>query len=157
MESPHFNAKADRLTEFLVLANRYPGARLYHSGRGRGLDSLGETQSSSAAAFLLNSGIAPERITFENKSLNTYESAVELAELIEQRESETWLLVTTAMHMPRSIACFEAQGLVFVPYPVDFTAKRHWLAMSWAALGNLQRLDLGSPRMGGSSLLPPEG
>src|SRR3546814_4717611 len=37
--------------------------------------------------------------------------------------SETWLLVTSALHMPRAMGVFRAQGWDPVPLPVDFRGE----------------------------------
>ena len=33
---------------------------------------------------------------------------------------ETWLLVTSGWHMPRSVGIFRRQGWNVIPYPVDY-------------------------------------
>ena len=34
-----------------------------------------------------------------------------------------WLLVTTAMHMPRAVGCFRAAGFQVEAYPIEFTTR----------------------------------
>ena len=36
------------------------------------------------------------------------------------KPGETWLLVTSAFHMPRSMALFRKAGFPVVPWPVDY-------------------------------------
>ena len=66
---PLLNTAADRLTTFLMLARRFPEARLVHSG-----DTVPDSQSAVARKLLLGAGIDPERIVFETKSRITCES-----------------------------------------------------------------------------------
>jgi len=47
--------------------------------------------------------------------------------MLEERGIEKIILVTSALHMPRSLALFEKQGLQVIPAPVDFTiTERNW-------------------------------
>jgi uncharacterized SAM-binding protein YcdF (DUF218 family) len=41
---------------------------------------------------------------------------------LEENEVETALLVTSALHMPRSLAIFEKQGFEVIPAPTDYEA-----------------------------------
>ncbi len=60
---PLLNTAADRLTTFLMLARRFPDARLVHSG-----DTAPESESAVARQLLIGAGIDPQRIVFESKS-----------------------------------------------------------------------------------------
>jgi len=61
-----------------------------------------------------------KRVTFESKARNTRENARQVAALLGERCKQPWLLVTSAWHMPRSMAEFEAVGCNVTAYPVDF-------------------------------------
>ncbi len=65
-------------------------------------------------------GLPPERIIFESQSVNTHENATLSKALAQPRPGETWLLVTSAWHMPRSVGIFRAAGWPVTGYPVDF-------------------------------------
>jgi uncharacterized SAM-binding protein YcdF (DUF218 family) len=112
---PQLNRNADRLTTFLLLARRFPDARLVHSG-----DTVPASQSAVARELLLGAGLAPERIVFERRSRNTCESPRATRDLMKPEPTERWLLVTSGYHMPRSVACFRAAGWDVTPYPTDF-------------------------------------
>jgi len=112
---PLLNSSGDRLTTFLMLARRFPGARLVHSG-----DTEPASQSAAARALLLGVGIDPARIVFETKSRDTCGSPPATRELVKPDPAERWLLVTSAHHMPRSVACYRAAGWDVTPYPTDF-------------------------------------
>ena len=45
------------------------------------------------------------------------------AALLKPKPSERWLLVTSAMHMPRAVGCFRAAGFQVEPYPVEFMTR----------------------------------
>lgn len=116
---PQFENFTDRLTTFLILANRYPEARLVHAG---GSAMPEKNQSAPARDLILGSGIDPRRVTFEAESGNTCESARAVDELVRPRPDEVWVLVTTAGHVPRSVACFRAVRWDVTAFPTDFKA-----------------------------------
>jgi uncharacterized SAM-binding protein YcdF (DUF218 family) len=74
----------------------------------------------SAREIWLSLGVPAERMMFEAKSRNTWENAVFTRELVKPKPGETWLLVTSAWHMPRSIGIFLRVGFPVVPYPVAY-------------------------------------
>ena len=116
---PELNAAADRLLALAWLAGRHPEARLvFTGGSGRLLDQH-LPEAPVAAEALRRMGLDPDRLTLEGESRNTWENAVLAHRLAAPREGEVWLLVTSAMHMPRSVGCFRKAGWTVVPWPVD--------------------------------------
>ncbi len=69
-------------------------------------------------------GIARDRVTLESRSRNTAENAAFTRVLVEPKPGERWLLVTSALHMPRAIGCFRRAGFPVEAYPVDWTTPR---------------------------------
>lgn len=65
-------------------------------------------------------GVPPEALWLESRSRNTYENALFSREMLAEAGMTDILLVTSAMHMPRSVPLFEAQGLNVTPAPTDF-------------------------------------
>lgn len=114
------NRGGDRIVETAVLARRYPDAKIVISGGAEGLLLTGEADTYAASRLLAGLGIAPERLVLEGKSRNTYENAVFTREMVAPKPGETWLLVTSAFHMPRSKALFDKVGFPTVPWPVDY-------------------------------------
>lgn len=127
---PVLNEAAERLVVGLELARRFPDARVLISG-GSGALTGAQTSEARAGAIMLESlGLDPARILIEERSRNTHENAVYSLAVAEPSEGETsegetlegetWLLVTSAFHMPRSVGVFRQAGFDVVPYPVDF-------------------------------------
>jgi uncharacterized SAM-binding protein YcdF (DUF218 family) len=131
---PLLNSAADRLTTFLMLARRFPEARLVHSG-----DTVPASESAVARELLLGAGVDPQRIVFENKSRVTCESPRATLDVVAVDASQRWLLVTSAMHMPRAVACFRAAGWDVTPYPTNFRRGPELLS---ALPDNLEDVDL---------------
>lgn len=71
--------------------------------------------------ILLDIGIPQEALILESESRNTHENAVFSAKILEEMGIQRILLVTSALHMPRAVAVFEAQGLEVLPLPVDYS------------------------------------
>ena len=133
---------AERLTEGLRLARLHPGAQLVFTGGSGALrDALGGGQSGAdvVETFWTQQGIADA--TFERASRNTAENARATAALIGQRPGETWVLVTSAFHMPRALQSFRAAGWPDItPWPVDYRSRPLGRGISWDLDGNLGRM-----------------
>jgi uncharacterized SAM-binding protein YcdF (DUF218 family) len=124
------NEAGERIVEARILAARYPEAEIFLSGGGGHLlDDGSLTESELARRALVDAGIAAERLAIEELSRNTCENARETAAALAERESGTWILVTSASHMPRAVACFRTTDLAVLPYPVDYrtgSAGSYW-------------------------------
>jgi uncharacterized SAM-binding protein YcdF (DUF218 family) len=70
--------------------------------------------------FLVEQGIPAGRIVTDDESRNTAENAAFALAAARPKPGETWLLVTSAYHMPRAVGAFRAVGWETVPYPVGF-------------------------------------
>lgn len=117
---PALKAEAERLTAFVALARRYPDAKLVYSG-GSGRLTRQEVKETVAARQLFEElGLDPRRVLFEDQSRNTFENALYSRRLAQPAPGEAWLLVTSALHMPRAVGCFRRLGWRVTPYPVDF-------------------------------------
>ncbi|KFB10209.1 YdcF family protein [Nitratireductor basaltis] len=114
------NASADRFVEAAVLAHRYPNLPIIVSGGSGSVFLQGEGDADTAPRLLTGLGIARERILLEGRSRDTFENARYTRELLQPQQNQKWLLVTSAFHMPRSVALFRAQGFHVVPWPADY-------------------------------------
>jgi uncharacterized SAM-binding protein YcdF (DUF218 family) len=116
------NHAAERMTEAVSLARLYPTARLAFSG-GSSLVNQGTLnlkEADVARQLFDNMGIYRLRLVLESESRNTWENAVNTKALVQPQEGETWLLVTSAQHMPRSVGIFRKVGWTIIPYPTDY-------------------------------------
>lgn len=136
---------AERVTATAELARRFPQARILLSGGASHLIAHENiTESSVARDLLVSMGVPAGRIELQERSRNTCEDATESKPVAQPKPGDAWLLVTSASHMPRAVACFRAAGFPAIPYPVDYRTRG--LAdlrrpVSSIALG-LQDLDL---------------
>jgi uncharacterized SAM-binding protein YcdF (DUF218 family) len=72
-----------------------------------------ESEAMRAAVIAL--GVPASRVVVEAESKNTREEAVVIKRMLGERGIDRFVLVTSAVHMPRSLAAFAAQGLRPVP------------------------------------------
>lgn len=114
------NSSGDRMVEAVVLARRFPTAKVVISGGSIETFRGGEGDADTAPRLFAAFGVAADRLILENKSRSTYENAVFTRELVTPKPGETWLLVTSAFHMPRAKALFDKAGFSTVPWPVDY-------------------------------------
>lgn len=81
----------------------------------------GESSEAESMANILElMGVPREAILLESRALNTYENAVYTKEILARNKIKKILLVTSAAHMPRSLAIFKKQGIDAIPAPTDF-------------------------------------
>lgn len=79
------------------------------------------TPADDMAEILTAMGVPADALIIEDRSRNTYENALNAKEMLDELGINRILLVTSAMHMPRSVALFKAQGFEVTPLPVDYS------------------------------------
>jgi uncharacterized SAM-binding protein YcdF (DUF218 family) len=141
---PAFNEAAERMTEAVLLANRYPQAKLIFTGGQTEILYSGVTEASAALKFFTSFGVDPARMIFEDKSRTTYENAMYTRALTTPQPRQRWMLVTSAFHMSRAMGCFRAQGFDVMPWPVDYRTRgpKDWLRFFPRPSEGLRRVDL---------------
>ena len=117
---PSLNEAAERMTEFVAMARRHPEARLVYTGGSGSLYHRDIKETEVARLFFAQMGLDVSRIAFEDQSRNTWENAVFTYRLMKPKKGETWVLITSAQHMPRSVGAFRQAGWNPLPYPVDY-------------------------------------
>ena len=105
------------------------GAQLYLAGKAPLLilsggritwNEGGPSESADMAELAMAMGVPQSAILEDPTSLNTYENAVNTRAILEAQGINRVLLVTSAMHMPRSLKIFQKQGIEAIPAPTDF-------------------------------------
>ncbi|MGO9674617.1 MAG: YdcF family protein [Methylocella sp.] len=133
-----------RLIAGLQLARRYPTARLIFTGGSGNFLEQAPSEATGVQKFWLDLGEPGDRMSFESKSRNTWENALFTRDLVKPKPGETWLLVTSAWHMPRSMGIFRRVGFNVTAYPVAYRTfgddRDWWLPVS--ASDRISTLDL---------------
>lgn len=106
------------------------GAYLYRQGvapqiivsgaRGPYANPGGVPESEVMADLLVFFGVPRDAVILESVSMNTYENGIETTRILQERGLSDIVLVTSAMHMPRSMAIFQNLDLEPIPAPTDF-------------------------------------
>jgi uncharacterized SAM-binding protein YcdF (DUF218 family) len=143
-DQPTLNRDADRLVAFAVLARRYPDARLVFAGGPPAPPSATLTEPEASRALLNRLGAPPERVLIDDQSRTTWENAANALALGHPHPGETWLLVTSASHMPRAVGAFQGVGWPSVlPWPVAYrTTRQGWPAPLQPVGAKLAAIDL---------------
>lgn len=118
------NESAERLFELMRLADLYPQARIVFTGGYGALGRGPSTEAEVTRRLLGETGFDTARITFEDRSRNTAENAAFTRDLVSPRDGETWLLVTSAYHMPRAMGVFRRAGFDVTAWPTDYRTRR---------------------------------
>ena len=120
---PSLNNAAERVLAFVDLIRRFPDAQHVFTGGTGQLFGPEATEDIPLKAALVQAGIDPDAVAYENQSRNTWENAVFSRRMVQPKPGETWLLVTSAMHMPRAVGIFRKVGWPVLPYPVDYRTR----------------------------------
>jgi len=140
---PTTGAAGERFLAGIALANRYPDAPLIFTG-GSAQVRGGPPGASIAEGIFLGAGIEPDRLGLESESRNTAENAQLSRELIIDYGEGSWLLVTSAFHMPRAVGSFCAAGWKnLLPWPTDYRSGAFASRIGWDLARNLDELNTG--------------
>jgi uncharacterized SAM-binding protein YcdF (DUF218 family) len=117
---PALGCAAERVVIPVPLMAEYPHMQLLFSGGSAAILSQRRAEADVAASYFKRMGVDMQRVALESRSRNTFENAAFTAELIGDRKTQRWLLVTSAAHMPRAMATFKREGWNVTAYPVDY-------------------------------------
>lgn len=113
-------SSAERLTAVVPLARAHPEAVVLFTSGSASLVNPDLKEGPVGRDFLVSLGVDPARIIVEDQSRNTWENALFSRALAKPSREQTWVLITSAMHMPRSVGCFRMVGWRVIPWPVDY-------------------------------------
>ena len=114
------NQSADRFVEAARLAIKYPQSRILVSGGDGSFSGVYEAEAQASERFFTAFGIASERLIKENTSRTTYENTLNTRDVLQSMGISDCILITSAFHMPRSMALFRKAGIPVTPWPTDF-------------------------------------
>lgn len=113
------NASTDRLVEIAILYKTGKVKKIIISGGSAVEDQPKE------APFLYNKfvslGISPLDIVTEDRSRTTFENALFTKKIVDSLHIKPpFVLVTSALHIPRAVKVFTKAGLPVIPFPCDY-------------------------------------
>ena len=124
-------------------------ARLYYAGRARTVllsgardrrRPPGPTEAQLGWMFLIDLGVPADNQILDNISKTTQEHVKHVARVLDANEMDTFLLVTSAIHMRRAEAVFRAGGLEPVPVATDFKRRSDAKLTPWHCIPNVHSL-----------------
>ncbi len=146
LEYPRTNVEGNGAVDRILY-----GAQLYHQGlsdhilvSGGRVDwkGSGSTPANEMATLLEHLEVPEETIWLETNSRNTYENALYSRQILTEKGIDRILLITSALHMPRSVRLFESQGFEVIPAPTDYSVTfEDWDRIKEASL-EIQILNL---------------
>ncbi|MCD4675877.1 MAG: YdcF family protein [Desulfobacula sp.] len=114
------SSSAFRIIEAIRIYREFPDAEILISGKKNVpiiMKNLANAQ-----------GVELNNIMIENKSNNTYESALNLKKILLEKP---FILVTSAGHMPRAMGVFQKLDMHPIPAPTDYMTRKNYLAISY--------------------------
>lgn len=136
---PEPNATGDRIFYTAYLYQQGVAKTILVSGGNIEWQGANTGSPAQGMAYILDViGIPTDDVIVQDKSRNTAEDARYCARLLKEMSVDEIILVTSASHMPRSVALFEKQGLTVIPAPTDYRIT----ADNWHALWNPSWQDL---------------
>jgi uncharacterized SAM-binding protein YcdF (DUF218 family) len=137
---PAIGSGAERITEMLYLANRFPDVPVIFSGGSGRLSDTDYKEGDAARRLVERIGLDPSRFDFESEARNTVENAIYVGKIHPPEPGKVWLLVTSAFHMPRSVGVFRRVGFNVAAYPVDIgTVKGAGFSLGFDLIGGVAR------------------
>tara|TARA_Y100000588_G_scaffold381706_1_gene467840 strand:- start:237 stop:1019 length:783 start_codon:yes stop_codon:yes gene_type:complete len=118
------NDSAERLTESIILINKYPNAKIIFSGGSGSLNPDAIGHSYAVKLFFENLNINLKNIIFENKSRNTYENILFSKNKAKPQSNEIWIVITSAFHLKRTLNIAKKLEWNLLPYPTDFKQSK---------------------------------
>lgn len=106
----YFGRAADRATHTLQLYKLGIIQNIVISGGVGKLIDVGHREAQDLKKFLIMCGVDSTRIILETTSASTAQSAAEIVRQFRGQDAQQFLLITSAVHMRRSLACFRKQG-----------------------------------------------
>ena len=111
-------ASVARLVEGIRLYKMLPGSKLVLSG-GSAFDPVPNAKIMADVAVAI--GVDKRDLILESSSKDTKDQARLIKEIVGK---DSFLMVTSACHMPRSMALFEKQGMKPIPAPTGYGVKQ---------------------------------
>jgi len=96
---------------------------IYATG-GTPLTTTGQAEADVMKQKLIWLGISESDIYAENQANTTWDNAVLTTHVLVKNNIKNVVLVTSALHMPRSVWCFEAQAIRVIPAPTDYLTEQ---------------------------------
>ena len=114
-----FNDSVDRVFKTAELYKAGKAPYVIVTGGNQPWSRSGKAEAELIQDLLVKWGVPEEVIMLEGSSRNTRENALYTKNVVDSIHCDNALLVTSAAHMPRSVAAFRAVGISVTPVSAD--------------------------------------
>lgn len=97
-----------RVRAALEIVESYPSVPVILSGPGKQEIRLAQNSLNNAA----------ERLIIDQMPTSTYQNALHTLDLVSPKQGSCWILITSAIHMPRAFGVFQALSFPVIPWPI---------------------------------------
>jgi uncharacterized SAM-binding protein YcdF (DUF218 family) len=132
----YFNSTADRFIQAARLYKQGFISRIIITG-GNALFVKDDqyNEADFVAKNLTDLGIPASDIIAERKAKNTIENSVFSEHLLDSAHiPEPYVLITSALHIPRAVKIFEKRGMKIRPYPCDYRVTENDTRFTWRSI-----------------------
>lgn len=120
----YFNNVSDRFIQTALLYKQGHISNIIVAAGNGYITANNFSEAAFIKARLIELGIPAERIYTDGGSRNTLENAQNAKYIADSAKlGPAYLLISSAMHLPRAVKAFEKVGVNAVPYPCSFLAK----------------------------------
>jgi len=123
-QTVELNSSGDRVLYAAWLYKQGKAPHILLSGGLIDWLDTGSTPAEDMAVILDMMGVPKEALWLESTSRNTYENAVNSRKFLNEKGINRIILVTSALHMPRSVDLFKHQGFHVIPAPTDYSVTQ---------------------------------
>ena len=115
----------ERLNVALACAEKYPQALIACTGGGTAAENDSVTEAGKMAEYLMEQGVAPERIIVEDRSQTTAQNAVFTLEILRDKHPATRQLaiISSDYHIATGVLLFSAQAILSAEDPGEETFR----------------------------------
>lgn len=109
---------------------RKNGGPLIYSG-GVAIGQIGPSEAEIAAKWLREMGVPAQEIVAEKQARTSFENGLYVKGWLLERGAHSKIyLVTSALHLPRTVLVFQKQGIAVVPVPAGYISDHRisWLS-----------------------------
>ena len=125
--SIHLGSQGDRLWQTAEIYKAGKIKKVIISG-GDGYKRMNHnnvTENSKAKDFLIKVGVKATDIIQEDQSVNTHENAKFSKKILKQYNKEKVLIITSAFHLKRALACFKKQNVDVDGFAAAIISENH--------------------------------
>jgi uncharacterized SAM-binding protein YcdF (DUF218 family) len=122
---PELNEAGDRILYTARLYREGAASKvIITGGRISWKEGTNSSEAQDIETLLTFMGVPKSAMLLDRTSLNTHENAVNVKRImVKESLNEPVLLVTSAIHMPRSMAIFKKEGILAIAAPTDYLAE----------------------------------